>query len=1791
MAADDATAKQTKSGKQTTPEASAADTSTETHNALHEHGPEAAYEVLKKDYDSFVREHGGDAEQKQAYWDSATQKLNDILPDLSIAWGENRLKSGNLTSLDRTALQTVAQDKSNALDSTLAAKLAPAVKELKTENDGRIVTRFEDGTSQSLNPANFSVVATDSANRVTAIHYADGKQTKFAYNEQGEVAKVTSPNGAVATLRDGQWLGPSGNDTGISNVRVRPDGNYSYSHNGLDYTVTSDRKSQSFDSGSIDKAAAELHNAKDNTFMLFSSPDQNKLWNILEPMSAAQRQLVRESYEKQFPGHSLEQDLKDKLGSTDFAKAQSLLRREDGVADNSGQVWQALTKLPGATGDDKLRAESEIRDALNTLTAEQVKAVSDKFQRDFGKNLNDTLQNNSDLSDESKAALNVYLKGTDKVHDQDRLQLADAAMKAGRPDIFNEVFRDASQAARDKFIADGGMKKIDDAFWFGDKQIAKDYVERGTVSLSTIADGDTHWYHTNQDDIDRAVSKATDIDRQDFKRGEELSRTGAEAKTPEDARALKFYQSVDAQMHSSGNDRQAALWEAKLRNNEEVITNILQSHQEGSWFFGMGAGTDKNKQLAAVENMTEKDWKFLKANPEEVSKIDAALNTFSDSNHDQVMNALKAKLEKDSFSDAQSVGNRPVDQRLQDSSNDQAARLDALTKMSDAERKAYVANTDGYRDKINATLSTDAEKFLANRIAESNTGVGAVERVLIDGIKKDNPAATFADIESALKSDRTLQDRLAHPVTDEDKQLSSYFHSAVNNAVDVAGLGDSVDEGGNFVKGKNADYAKAAFETGHVPLDMQTKLTKDNAIRNEMILHCTADERAKLIEKNPDAATRQFQNDVFGDDKDVRKVLENGLQQRDPENGRTGYLDQADKFRLFAAQGGDSEALKATLEKMTPEDRQNLANQFYTKYGKLVTDDVISKVPSDQQWRFRELLSPTDVNVRQVALDAQLSNDSHTSSFDGFMSGFWDYSRVSADSSQSNLNKFVKDHAAELDKLPPEQRQQFNDAVNNYMAAEKSYVDSKGKMAEALVDATITLAAVGGAAFSGGASLALLSEIGAAGAVYRIGAMRAMQGTDFDSSAKNIFKQGFEGGASAFIGALGPEALGLKGLAIGSATATSLADRLVTGVGTKALFKEGSEEAIAQTFATLTRQGAIAGDKQIAALAEKVAADGVDKGLVENALKEQVKKEVMTGLRNVVINESEAFARNLAAAQLGGQGKELAATAVGLESPETLFERMKGTAVGTAAGVTFFHSLFRIGAGNEYVKIALGKGPDGNYIAGGETPVRHADGRIEVVPPGKTLVLGSGDTIPKTMSATKTTWGTMMKDANGEIQHMDTPAGGFTRVPGKPNTFLDDFGREVELTNIKENADGSLSYHSHRLRTRYDGTPEMDKHGFQKVEKSDVVFAVAKTQEAQAAVSQIREAKSVADLKQAIESANQYSTDPAVRAAVRMAVIKELEDTSNNFHEVKALIDAKYAGSKFDDVRPEDVRNPDGTMSSIPPDERLSAALRERAVYEVEKDPSRVFTDVNPAMRAAMDEYKKGNFDKSIKKNITNAINPDLSPEEKAAALYLMGQENMPLLDQLISKLNTDYPELQFSSGVKKFETSLSKVLRDGKDVGVENLGDSVRLKSVMPNFDHLPAIVQDLKDAGFKIINSDNADPSSVNNWQKGTGWRAINFQLLMPNGQIAEYQMSIKEFEAIEGNHENYEFIRKFAMKGATPQQILNYKQHLSEVQAKFEEAWQLHLRNTGKTEEQVHAIINEMHRTLHMEDATNV
>ncbi|HEY9868371.1 MAG TPA: EDR1-related protein, partial [Candidatus Obscuribacterales bacterium] len=226
------------------------------------------------------------------------------------------------------------------------------------------------------------------------------------------------------------------------------------------------------------------------------------------------------------------------------------------------------------------------------------------------------------------------------------------------------------------------------------------------------------------------------------------------------------------------------------------------------------------------------------------------------------------------------------------------------------------------------------------------------------------------------------------------------------------------------------------------------------------------------------------------------------------------------------------------------------------------------------------------------------------------------------------------DASSRFEELTPEQRQQLEQDVRN---AIDMYVESEGAAADAVVDAAMAVAAIGGAAFCGGVSLSLLAATGIGGAIFRVAARSMIMGGDYDFESM--------AGIDAAIGAvdgigtfLGPVELGAMA-GIGRAAARS-ATAAVIRQGGRQLLREGAEELLQQGLTRAVRESVLSGSYRISEetvqrLSRQVAAEGLDE-----AAQRTLRNLICNSLRQVTEFES-IVARNATSAVVGQGGERL----------------------------------------------------------------------------------------------------------------------------------------------------------------------------------------------------------------------------------------------------------------------------------------------------------------------------------------------------------------------------------------------------------------------------------------------------------------------------------------------------------------------------------------------------------------------
>ena len=1153
----------------------------------------------------------------------------------------------------------------------------------------------------------------------------------------------------------------------------------------------------------LQKAATEVKDAINNRALSgwgWAKPDAEKLRNILEPMSQADRKALEKEYEQQ-TGHKLKDDLKEKLGgsSENYLKLESILNRQDGKSDEAGQIKTALSKLEKAAASldsrtgvfntvtdlispgklaaglykdsvdarAKSDAEADIRKTIGSLNSEQIKELKDTYKQNYGVDLEAQLKSNPALSQETKAALNVLFKGVDKRSGNDpeslknTQELVRIGLSCANVDIFKDAMQNAAPEVRNDFARSGGMANLDRTFSGDNLELARSYAERGSADIGHLLEGNKHWYHTNRDEITRLVTQqATDQDRQQYSRGKQLSEfvknnPDQEAKLFEkDTKDMAFYKRIHDVISTAGSKREGELWEAKLLKSATVITDALSAHNDGSWF-GWGAKTDRDKLMSSVENLSKTDWERIHTNPnQELAKVQIALESFANPKDvATIMQRMTDKAAANTYEDSQKVGRRSIDKTFADNKTNPGNKVERLSKMNDEEREAYKTNKDGFADRVNKLVGEQTaqglERYAAERVLQGikdGRNADHIDAAFATALKGENASKTVGEIEAALKDNPAL---LARPAkSDADTKEISMLRQALDTAVEKAGFGEQVISMGEgpqaIIPGRQAEFADKIFQTGKMPIELKVQLDgPDKIARYNDIIGASAEEKQRLLKTPPpDEATKRFQDSVFGSEGE-KEMLRFAIQQ--------GKLSEADQFRAFVlGSQAQPDSLKESLAKMTPEQRQDLANEYFSKYGKLISSDVIARVPDNEKFRFRQMLAPTEPVVRQVALDLREETGKHTSAFDPLMNRAWDKTQLGAVEAQANVDRFIKQNANEIDKLTPEQKKQLLDAVGNYQTALKNYVDSKGAFAETVVDSAITVAAVGGAFFTGGTSLTLLAAVGGGGAAFRLAAMKGIEGSDFNETAENYGRQVFKGFMAAELGFVGPTTFGLKGIAkVGEGTAMRTAEGVLSRVTRQGLsetaLKEGADAAkqvVARELAQVTRQGAIIGGKETEQLVQRVSAEvlkdsasATERALFEQTVRNELKEQVVTGLRNKLLNEAESYAINAGFATATSVATEVAATGVGLEDPATLWERAAGSAQSAAVGATFFHFAFKgAGAAFQGGKALLGRDSKG-FFAGEGTMVRHEDGSVTVVKQNETYRFQKGDKVVENLNA------------------------------------------------------------------------------------------------------------------------------------------------------------------------------------------------------------------------------------------------------------------------------------------------------------------------------------------------------------------------------------------------------------------------------------------------------------------------
>ena len=147
--------------------------------------------------------------------------------------------------------------------------------------------------------------------------------------------------------------------------------------------------------------------------------------------------------------------------------------------------------------------------------------------------------------------------------------------------------------------------------------------------------------------------------------------------------------------------------------------------------------------------------------------------------------------------------------------------------------------------------------------------------------------------------------------------------------------------------------------------------------------------------------------------------------------------------------------------------------------------------------------------------------------------------------------------------------------------------------------------------------------------------------------------------------------------------------------------------------------------------------------------------------------------------------------------------------------------------------------------------------------------------------------------------------------------------------------------------------------------------------------------------------------------------------------------------------------------------------------------------------------------------NIRMPIDPNLPSDQARAEIQRMTNQNRPIVKRIMNRIDSKF-------GTKSGDNSkdLSKVTQKAQRPSilatkpwhnVSHIRDTYRFKTVVDDFRDVPAIFDELLREGISLVKIDTNKLFEPKEW----GWRIIAFDLRMPNGQLVEWYLPLKELE----------------------------------------------------------------------------
>lgn len=1013
------------------------------------------------------------------------------------------------------------------------------------------------------------------------------------------------------------------------------------------------------DAKEMELTAIAIRNATGLDNWIDRRADRKAINTLLEDKNEAQRKAIDQIYQLKF-GKTLDQEMSAFESGSDLDAFRNILNRKD--RDNEGQrageIHSALLERSNLIeGHNNSIIEKEIRDTLAISTSSQIERMDRDYRDHYGVSLHDALINDPNLSQATKDSCAILLKGSDARTDSDTAQLVDIALGNKNATMFDEAMRDASPAARQAFLDQGGEQRIRDrlsgVFSEGvDARHAIDYARYGKLDATTqIADNTgVVGLTTNRNGIELALNRMTDQERQEYMNGKQLAegKPVNDLSGQEQTAALEYYNKLHGALVNAGNETEQIRWEDMIAKNGGSFVSTLAPHR----------GTIYNDSVSAMQNdianMSEADWQDCKRNPQRREELQHMLKSLdkSPADVDKLMSIFDAKMDPNvqTYEQARRIGVQSLTEKLAGNSHwygsDEQGILTSIQQMSADDQRRYRADAQ-FRTDVNKTVdgtlagpSLDAAHQMLDQVTHGQAPVMDVVSKLkmnavfnTDGtpiagegdappvMANPNQAELVRDLQDAFKNDPSLHEKLAHPATEDDRKFAESFQQAAR-----AALGPECD-----------DYIKPLLESGHIPVEKMVAL--DNGMFSNDVKQAAQD----LINATPEEKKRletdsAFREQVLGFMNDnQQKIVIAAMQQ--------GELKPEDQIRAAIIGWSGTDDIVSTLKSVKPDQVEALKSAYAAKYGSDLDGDLLRKLGGQDRVDAERVLTSDLSLSEQQTLARQEAYDGRNGLGSQFVADYVYNSATGrqADDALEQMIKSYADYEKAAGNLTPEQRTALESRVkqmqNDFRTAIDNHRDTKATAANYVADAAIGAATIGSVVVTGGADVPLIVGMAVAGATIKVGSKALLMGNDYDMSSTQLASDIASGAVSGAGGVLGPGEVAavfkVGESAAKQAVSSTMAE--LSNEGAATILKDGGQELLDSSMTRMMRETLTSGapgikPEEIRSVAEMAVSPELTGEAREQAIS-KLTSELEKNLNKEFQKETQSWLTNIAREQ------------------------------------------------------------------------------------------------------------------------------------------------------------------------------------------------------------------------------------------------------------------------------------------------------------------------------------------------------------------------------------------------------------------------------------------------------------------------------------------------------------------------------------------------------------------------------